>query len=162
MIKVRLQIEDGTIEDTYEKWGFIYMDADERTAPDEKKPDSTSYAEEAGEHQDSRRVADAFDYTARFLIEAPNRNLVNANSKIAAFNTAIRESKNGTDVKRAKEVTFYNDFNRVKIVGYPEQITVPTDFYRRQDGSVMDCAQFELKIRVSDPRKCEFDLATNI
>ncbi len=41
MIEAWLQIEDGPVEDSYRRWGFIYMDADERTAPDEKGVDAT-------------------------------------------------------------------------------------------------------------------------
>ena len=67
MIKVRLQIGDGAIEDTYSKWGLIYLDADERTEAPIKAREVTSYAEEAGEHVDPRSVPDAFDYTAKFL-----------------------------------------------------------------------------------------------
>ena len=159
MIKVRIQIGNGAIEDTYSKWGLIYLDADERTEAPIKAREVTSYAEEAGEHVDPRSVPDAFDYTAKFLIEAPNQNLVNANAKIAAFNKALYTQESGSDIRTYKEVTFYNDFNRGKIVGIPEPISEPTSLYRRQNGSVLDCAQVELKIRVTDPTKCDFDLS---
>lgn len=157
MITSRIQIGDGPIEDFQRKWGFIYIDADERTEAPIKKRDASSYAEEAGEHIDPRTVQDAFDYTAKFLIEAPNRNRINANSKIAAFNKALYTQSPGSDVRTYKEITFFNDFNRVKIVGIPEPITEPTEFYRRNSGDVMDCVEVELKIRVGDPSKCDFD-----
>ncbi|MCM1216507.1 MAG: hypothetical protein NC209_03845 [Alistipes sp.] len=158
MIRVRLQIGDDEILDTFEGWGFIYMDADERTEAPIKTRETTSYAEEAGEHIDPRTVQDAFDYKVKFLIECPNKNLQNANAKIAAFNKALYTSSHNNDIRTYKDVTFYNDFNRVKIVGLPEPIAQPTDFYRKQDGSVLDCAQVEFKIRVSDPTKCDFNL----
>lgn len=161
MINSRIQIEDGAIEDFYTRWGFIYMDADERTAPDEKKPDTTSYAEEAGEHQDPRRVADAFDYTAKFLIEAPNKNLQNVNSKIAAFNAAIRQTQSDTDVTIAKRITFYNDLNHVKITGYPDLIAVPTEVYNSRRYGELDFAVVELKIRASNPKQSDFNLSIN-
>lgn len=159
MIRVRLQIGDGETLDTFNGWGFIYMDADERTEAPIKKREVSSYAEESGEHTDPRTVQDAFDYTIKFLIECPNRNLENANAKIAAFNKALYSASYNSDIRTYKEVTFYNDYNRVKIVGYPEPIAQPTDFFRKQDGSALDCAQVELKIRVSDPKKCDFSLA---
>ena len=162
MINSRIQIENGAIEDFYTKWGFIYKDADERTAPDEKKPDTTSYAEEAGEHQDSRRVLDAFDYKAEFFIDAPNQNLKSVNAKIEAFNAAIRQKQTGTDIAIAKEITFYNDNNHVKIVGYPELIAVPTKaYYSPTLANYVDFAVVELKIRVTDPNKCNFDTVNN-
>ncbi len=157
MIESWIQIEDGPIENARDKWGFIYMKSDNRTAPDEKAPDSTSYAEEAGEHQDQRRVYAAFDYTVEFLIDTPNRYFTSANAKIAEFNTAVREVQNGTDITKAKQITFYNDYKRVKIVGYPELIALPTDFYRDNNGNAWDAVQIELKIHVNNPKLCDFN-----
>ncbi len=161
MIKVKVQIENGAIEDSYEKWGFIPMDADERTAPDEKEDDVTGYVEEAGEHRDGRTVYAPFDYTAKFLVEAPNKDLTNVNKKIAAFNAAIREKEQGSDVMRKKEIALYHLLNRVKIVGYPDLIAVPKKVYHSNRLGDLDFAVFELKIRASDPRKCDFELNTD-
>lgn len=156
MIRVSLQIENGAVEDTYDKWGFIYIEADHRTAAPEKGREVTSYAEEAGEHTDLRTVDDVFDYGVRFLIECPNKNKENANAKIAAFNSAIRSIDK--DIKTCKEVTFYNYYKRVMITGIPEIISEPKEFYRQYNGNVLDCVLFELKIHVSNPNKCEFNL----
>lgn len=161
MIRVKIQIEDGAIEDSYEKWGFISMDADERTAPDEKEDDVSNYAGEAGEHRDGRTVDAPFDYTAKFLVEAPNRDLTNVNTKINAFNKAIRETISDSDIKRKKEITIYHLLNRVKIVGFPDLIAVPKELYHSNQLGGFDFAVFELKIRVSDPRKCDFELNTD-
>lgn len=160
MINSRIQIEDGAIEDFYSKWGFIYLSSDNRFAPPEKKRDSSSYIEQAGTNEDSRTVDDEFDYSAKFLIEAPNKNLVNANSKIRAWNDAVRQRTAGSDIKRCKTVTFYNDFKRVKIVGIPEIIAEvdENDYYRRQNGDVMDCVVVPLTIHVSNPNLCDFDM----
>lgn len=161
MIDSRIQIEDGKIEDFYTRWGFIYMSGDCRFAPPEKKRDVSRYKEEAGEHEDPRTVDDAFDYTAKFLIEAPNRNLVNANSKIKAWNDAVRDRLEGSDIKRCKTVTFYDDYKRCKIVGIPEIIADvdEKDFYRRKNGSMMDCVIVPLTIHVSNPGLCRFDMS---
>ena len=119
MITARIQIENGQILDTCEGWGFIYKAADRRFAPPEKKRDSTSYAEKPGANEDPRTVDDVFDYKVNFLLEAPNKNLVNANAKIKAWNDAVREKIPGSDVKRCKTVTLYDDYKRCKIVGIP-------------------------------------------
>jgi len=158
MIRSLIQIEDGPVNDFYDKFGFKYMDADERTDSDEKEDAVSSYAEEAGEHRDGRTVGAPFDYIAKFLVEAPNKNLTNVNAKIAAFNAAVREKLPGSDIKRKKEITFYNLLNHVKIVGYPEVIAVPTEVYNSGRADIADFAQFELKIRVSDPSKCDFNI----
>lgn len=158
MIHSRIQIENGAIEDFYTKWGFIYMEGDHRFAAPEKPRDTTSYAEEAGEHTDPRTVDDAFDYSAKFLIDTPNSNDINANSKIRAWNEAVRERTAGSDIKRCKTVTFYDDYKRVKVVGIPEIAAEveATDYYRRKG---MDCIVFTLKIHVSEPGKCDFDMS---
>lgn len=153
-----MQIADGAIEDTFDKWGFIYMGADNRTEAPIKKRETTSYAEEAGEHTDSRTIQDAFDHKVKFLIECPNLNLKNANAKIAAFNEALYTQKKGSNIRIYKQISIYDDYKRVKIVGLPSPITEPTELYRQQNGRVMDCAQIELMIRVSDPTKCDFNL----
>ena len=161
MIRVSIQIEDGVPYDSYSKYGFIYKKSDRRFAPPEKKCDTSSYAEEAGEHIDNRTVYDAFDYSVEFIIECPNKNLVNANSKIAAFNEAIRKSKEKSDVKTIKEITLYDYYKRCKIVGYPNLISTvdESSYFRRADGSAMDCVVVNLTIRVCDPNKCDFNLS---
>lgn len=161
MIDSRIQIEDGEIKDFYTEFGFIYMKGDRRFAPPEKKRDKSSHIEEAGVHEDPRTVDDEFDYTARFLIEAPNQNLVNANSKIHAWNEAVRERIEDSDIKRCKTVTFYDDFKRCKIVGIPEIIEEADekDYYRRKNGDALDCVVVPLTIHVSEPNKCNFDMS---
>lgn len=159
MITSRIEIAgDLEVSDMYERFGFIYKDSDTIFSPPEKKRDTTSYAEEHGEHSDTKTVYDAFDYAVRFVIETPNRNLTNANSKIKAFNAAIRASILGSSMLTCKTVTFYNDYKRCKIVGIPSPIETASTFYRRSDGSAMDCVEVELKIRVTDPTLCDFDM----
>lgn len=159
MIDSRIRIADGLVKDFYSEFGFIYIDADERTEAPVKQRDATSYAEQAGENLDTRTVPDAFDYTAKFLIECPNRNFENANALIDRFNKAIYEQQPDSDIRTYKEIAFFNLHNRVLIVGCPDPIAQPTEFYRRSDGSVADCVMVELKIRVSNPLKCDFNLS---
>lgn len=159
MIKSGIQIEDGPIMDFCEAFGFIYIDADERTAADEKEDAVSNYPEQAGEHRDGRTCLASFDYTATFIIEAPNKNLTNVNARIKAFNDAIRERIAGSDIRRKREITFFNPLNRVKIVGYPELIAEPKQVYHSNRYGELDWAKVELKIRVSDPKKCDFNLS---
>lgn len=161
-IRARLQIEDGPIDDTYSKWGFIYIESDHRTAPPEKERETTSYAEQEGENVDPRTVDAPFDYAVKFLIETPNTDKDNANAKIKAFNDAIRETDAETKIKTCKTITFYNDYKRVKIVGIPEVIAEPTEFYRQLNGNVLDCVMIELKIHVSTPSLCDFSTSNKL
>lgn len=156
MIQSRLQIADGDILNLYDGYKLIHMETDTRFEAPIKKRDTTSYAEEAGEHTDPRTVQDAFDYKVTFIVEAPNKNLTNANAVIDEFNRKLY-TQDG-EIRTYKEITFYNDFKRIKIVGLPEPIHEAKSLYRRQNGEVMDCAQVEWTIRVSDPTKCDFNL----
>lgn len=163
MRTARIQIGDGQILDTYKRWGFLVLDNGEdkaRFSPPEKKRDKTSYAGEAGAHEDPRTVYDEFDYKMRFIIEAPNKDYISVNSKIRAWNEAVRERTAGSGVLRCKTVMLYDDFMRCKIVGSPELIAEADKdgFYRHVNGSVMDCAVVELIIHVSDPTLSEFDM----
>lgn len=159
MIKARIQIGDGQIYDTYEKWGFIYLSSDNRTAAPEKAMDVVNYAGANGKNVDPRVVLDAFDYKITFLIQASNNDLQNANVRIKEWNDAVRESVAGSAIKKCKTITLYNDHKRVKIVGIPDLIAKPTAFYRCK--GVDDCVKIELTIHVYNPDKCSFSMATD-
>lgn len=157
MIRVRIQIGDGAIEDTFTAHKLIYKESDNRTEAPVKKRDVSSYVEQVGENTDSRTVQDAFDYKVTFIIEGRNRNLVNVNSIVAAFNRKLYTQAEGSDIRIYKEVTFYNDFKRVKIVGVPEPIAEPKKMLRSRSG--IDYAEVELTIRVTDPGQCDWNMA---
>lgn len=163
MIRVRLQIEDGNILDTYDAYGLIYLSSDHRFAAPTKGFATSTYAEQAGENIDPRTVDDAFDYAARFLVEAPNRNLVNANAKIKTFNEYMYTQTVNTDIKTFRTFTFYNDYKRVKIVGIPQPIAEvdKDDFFRDKYGNVHDAVVVELKLRVTNPALCNFSIDTD-
>lgn len=161
MIRSLIQIENGEVRDFFKAFGFIYVDADERVAPDEKDGAVSSYIGEAGEHQDGRTVDAPFDYTAAFIIEAPNKDLTNVNIKVNDFNRAIREKVKDSDIKRKREIAFYNLLNRVKIVGLPDIVATPDKVYHSGRYGELDFAEVKLKIRVEHPEKCDFELKTD-
>lgn len=153
MITVRLKIGDGAIRDTQE-FGFVYLDSDKRVGAPSKGFESTSYPEEEGEHIIPKTVDAAFDYTVKFFIQADS--LEDANQKITAFNESLY-TKSG-DVKTYKQVTFYNDYKRHKIVGYPAEISEAENFWRDKSNQVSDVVVVEWNIRVNKPSLCDFSL----
>lgn len=155
MIRSRIQIGDGAIEDTLAAHKLIYMESDNRTEAPIKKRDVTTYAEQAGDNTDPRTVQDAFDYKVRFIIDGQNTYLASVNAIIAAFNKNLYLQETDSDIRTYKEVTFYNDFKRVKIVGLPEPIAEPKEMKRSRHG--YDFAEVEFVIHVSDPTKCDFN-----
>lgn len=164
-IRVRLQVnENGEAKDTYDAYGLIYLSSDNYLAPPTKGFETTTYAEEAGEHCDQRTVDDAFDYTATFLLECPNNDMKNVNAKIEELNNLMYTQdldSETPDIKTFNTWAFFNDYKKIKIVGRPEQISVPKSFWRDSHGILCDCVQVELKIRVTDPSKCQFNLLEN-
>lgn len=156
MITARIQIGNGAIGDTYEVHGLIYKDSDNRTEAPIKKRDTTSYPEQAGENIDPRSVQDVFDYKVEFIIDAQNKPLVNVNALIAKFNSKLYTKSADSDIRTYKEVTFYDDFKRVKIVGYAEPIAEVAELHRSKSG--YDFAVVEFTIHVSNPTKCDFNL----
>lgn len=155
MIRVRIKIGQGEIVDTYDKYGFVYMDADERTASDLQDYTKTKYVEDATEHTDNRTIETAFDYKVKFLVEAVCGNTSSVNNKIDEFNKKLFV-RTDDGVLHAQVVEFYNDYNRVKIVGYPKLISEPTEAYYTGVHGGSDWAICELTIRVTDPTLCEF------
>lgn len=149
-------LNDSPILDTFEEFGLIYIESDNRTAPPEKKRETTSYAEEEGEHTDPRTVDDVFDYKITFLLETRSSNLENANINIKKFNDAIRSVSNG--VKTCRRIALYNDYKRFKIVGIPELLSEPKEFWRDKNGKQYDCVLIELTIHVDKPSECDFSL----
>lgn len=158
MITVRLQIGSGQIKDTATEYGFIYLDSDKRTGAPSKGFESTSYPEEEGEHILPKTVDAAFDYKVKFFVQADS--LVNANAKIAAFNTALHGTPSSSGEKEYYKVTFYNDYKRHKIVGYPSEIAEATEFWRDRKNQVNDVVVVEWNIRVVKPSECDFNLSS--
>lgn len=155
MITVRIKIGDGAITDT-QAYGLVYLDSDKRVGAPSKGFEATSYPEEEGEHIIPKSVDAAFDYKVKFFIQADS--LENANEKIDAFNATLYTQESVGGVKTYKQVEFYNDYKRHKIVGYPSEIPEATDFWRDPDNQVNDVVVVEWNIRVTKPSLCDFSL----
>lgn len=158
MIKVRLQIGSGSILDTEDAYGFIYLDSDKRVGAPSKGFETTSYPEEEGDHILPKSVDAAFDYKVKFFVRASS--LENANAKIAAFNAALHDTPDTNGLKEYYQVTFYNDYKRHKIVGYPTEIAEAQEFWRDKSNQINDVVVVEWTIRVTKPSLCDFNLAS--
>lgn len=155
MITVRLKIGDGEIVDT-QTFGFIYLDSDKRVGAESKGFESTAYPEEEGEHILPKAADDAFDYKIKFFIQATS--LKDANQLITEFNESLHDTPDELGLKTYHQVTFYNDYKRHKIVGYPNEIPEATDFWRDHRNQVEDIVIIEWTIRVTKPSLCDFNL----
>lgn len=155
MIRVRLKIDGSEILDTIDGYGLVYVSSDHRFEAPLKEFEKTSYPEEEGEHILAKTVSDAFDYKVTWFVKADG-SLDNANAVIARFNSLLY-TQDG-DIKTFKQVSFYNDYKKVKIVGTPSLIQEATEFWRDANGKQHDVVQVEWVIRVSKPSLCDFNL----
>lgn len=155
MIRVRLQVGGEKILDTYDAYGLMYVSSDTLFEAPLKEMEKTTYPEQEGENLSVKTVSDAFDYKVEFFIEA-RQNINSANQVIYNFNRLLYDMDG--DVKIFKQVTFYNDYKKVKIVGIPSLIQKATEFWRDASGKQHDVVCVEWVIRVSKPSLCDFNL----
>ena len=155
MIKSRIKIENGKIYDFETMFGFVQVNSDNIFAAPVKAFEQTSYPEQAGVNILPVTVDDTFEYKVTFFINAKG-GLDNANWKIEEFNAAIAKEVDG--IKQIKQITFYNDYKKVKIVGYPTPISNATEFWRDSSGKTHDVVCVELVIKVTNPSLCNFNL----
>lgn len=156
MIRVRLQIGYGEILETADNFGLIYVSSDNIFQAPIKEFERTSYPEEEGEHIIDKSAFDAFDYKVSWFVKADG-SLGNANSVISRFNQLI-SAKVGDSLWVWREVAFYNDYKKVKIVGTPSPIKEATEFWRDANGKQHDVVKVDWVIRVSKPSLCDFNL----
>ena len=158
MIKVQLKIENEAIYDTCEKYGLVYLSADTIFSPPIKDMEKTSYPEVDGENIIPIVLYKPFDYNIEFFVQA-SQGINNANNIISNFNKKL--TKVDSFGRRIfKEVTFYNDYKKIKIVGYPSLIQEATEFWRDKSGKTHDIVCVKWTIHVVDPNKCDFNLMT--
>lgn len=153
MIRARIQIEDGELYDITDQFGFIYINGDKIFSAPIKEFEKTSYPEQAGYNIYPKTVDDGFEYKVNLFIKADT--ISRANNKILSFNNRLF-SKSG-DIKTFKQITFYDDYKNVKIVGYPKPISEATDFYRDRNNSQFDIVCCDFIIEVNNPNLCDFD-----
>lgn len=158
MITVRLKIGDGSAVDT-QQYGLVYISSDHILGPTLKDLEVTTYPEEEGEHILNKAVLAPFDYKVKFYVRAEG-STENANQKISAFNALLYTQASGSDTMVLNRVSFYNDYKKVLIVGYPKLISEATDFWRDSTGKTHDIVLVEWTIRVDKPSECDFNLSS--
>lgn len=157
MIKVRLKIGDGEILETSSAYNLVFISSDNRFSAPIKEREKSSYSEQEGENLSRKSVDDAFDYKTTWFIKA-NGSLDNANAIIAQFNEMLYTQMTDSDVKIFKQVEFYNDYKKVKIVGIPSPIIEANEFWRDASGVQHDVVAVDWVIRVDKPSLCDFNL----
>lgn len=149
MIRVGFSFDGGaSVHDTYDRYRWIYVDSDDAFGAPLKENDKVEY-ENGGLAYTKKYYEKEFDYKINFVARGVNRTEDDAaNAYLGVF---MNDIHTGEDMN---EVTFYNPYKGVKIVGIYKDIE-EKDFYRRE--GFEDCVRIELTLRVLDPRKCDFD-----
>ncbi|WAX17102.1 hypothetical protein PF672P1_00044 [Parabacteroides phage PF672P1] len=146
--KVRIQI-DGTIYDMQEDFGFHLMDSPNILVAPIRKYETEKYPERNGVVIYPYTTYEAFDYEMKFL-HFGDENTTNA--AIVDFYSMLFTSTSNYDLKRAKEITVFNDYKNAKIVGYIQDFNGDEDLYEHG----RDIFIFDLTLYVPDPSKCVF------
>ena len=154
MLRVRIRIGTGEIVDSFNGYGFVYLDSDKRVGPGQKEFESTQYPEEEGEHINPKTVDAPFDYKVKFFVQADS--VDDANDKIATFNALLHSTPTASGQKEYYQVTLFNDYKRQKIVGYPHEIEEASEFWRDPKNQLTDVIVIEWTIRVNKPSLCEW------
>lgn len=161
MLTARIKIGSASPVDITEAFSLVYLDSDKRVGAPSKAYEVTVYPEEEGEYILPKASDDAFDYKVKFFVRAEDGDLNTINHKISAFNAALHDPlAEGETLKTYKQVTFYNDHKRHKIVGYPLPIAEASEFWRDPTNQVNDVAVIEWTIRVNKPSLCDFNSAS--
>ncbi len=173
MKTVRVQFDSGDINETLATYGLMYFTSDNRYAAPIKDFEKTSYPEQSGENLYPVTTDDAFDYEIEFFVGAES-GIDNANYTITAFNALMYTEESleidtgeeedipaymPTLTKQFKQITLYNDVKGVKIVGYPSPLETANDYWYDSKGAESDKVTVTLKIRVSDPSLCDFNIS---
>lgn len=153
MIRTRIQIEGGSIYDITDKFGLVYINGDKIFAAPIKKFEESAYPEQSGKNIYPKTTDDAFEYKVVFFVKTDS--ITRANKKISRFNSSLYTQEG--DVKTFKQVTFYDDYKGVKIVGYPKPMADATEFWRDKNGNIADIVCCEWVICVNNPRLCDFN-----
>ena len=153
MIKTRIQIEDGDIYDITDKFGLVYLSGDKVFAAPIKEFEESAYPEQSGKNIYPRTTDEAFEYKVTFFVKTDS--LTRANKKIYRFNSSLYTQTG--DVKTFKQVTFYDDYKGVKVVGYPQPIREATEFWRDKSGKLSDIVCCEWVLQVNNPSLCDFN-----
>lgn len=162
MIRVGIQIGNGEIEDSYDKYGLIYVSSDNRFAAPTKGMLMESIAEMAGAVTDGKTTDDVFEYKTTFLLKCQNNDHEDANQYIKALNELMYDREPDSDIKIFKEWTIHNPYKKCRITGIPKPIEEPTFFLRDYKGNIHDAVEINLILNVMNPNKCDFSTFSSL
>lgn len=147
--KVRIKIGDGAIQDAQATWRFHLMNSPDMIVAPQRDYEVENYPEVDGSLIYPYTSKEPFDYKLTFCFFG---DIDTTNNVIADFYDSLFETESGTDRKKAKELTIYNDYKNVIIVGYAKNIETNDYMVEARNGVVL----FDLTIYVAEPKKCNF------
>ena len=151
--QIRLQIEgDPVIYNTQEKWDLHLGKSTDIFYPPMKDFESEEYPELHGEILYPYTTFKSFDYVVSFIYVG---SLLEANAKIKElFDSLYVPVLGREDLLRAKQVTVFNDYKGVKIVGYPTSSKFSEYIWQEETGVI----RFDFSLKVAKPQLCDFNM----
>ena len=146
--RIYIQIESGPVVDAESELGFHLVESDDIVIPPIKDYEMQKYPESAAAEIYPYTTLDPFDYTCTILSIGE---LDAVNASVCAFYDSLFEIQPGSDLRKAKPVTIYNEWKGIKVSGYAK--TSPAkgnhpNIVAYEQGAYL----FEFVIFVSDPR----------
>lgn len=143
--RLGLQIENGAIIDM-ERMGFFLMKSPDLLVPKQRNYETESYPEIDGQKIYPKTTYEQFDYKVKMLFMGD----------LDTMNEAIRDlwklfftTTSGTSIRTAKEITIYNYYKDIAIVGYADEMPGSDTFIEVEKGVWI----FDLNIKVMEPAR---------
>lgn len=147
--QIRIKIGSDAIKNMETDLKFYLMESTDILTPPQREYETEVFPESSGVSIYPVTSDEQFDYNIKLCYFGSEDS---ANLAISAFNTSLF-TKIG-DLKTAKELTIYNDFKRVMVVGYVKSIkTDTTNSIKSRDVVI-----FDFLVQVTNPNKCNFNL----
>lgn len=146
--KIRIQIEAGTIQEAISTWGFHLMESDDTVVAPIKDYEIETYPETAHVEINPYTTLKPFDYTCTLLCFGA---LTQINTIVKNFFDSLFVI-DGTDLRKAKEITIYNDYKGVKVSGYVKSLE-GQDYMPKLIEYEKGAYLFDFVIFVSNPKK---------
>lgn len=148
--ELRLQIEDGDIVNL-ESMGFHLMESTNVVVPPQRDYETEDFPENDGVKVYKRVAYKSFDYTVKLLYMG---DLDGLNEAIRAFwNSMFSGAGFGDDTRVPYNITLYNDYKAVAMVGIAKSISDMEQIIEVRKG----CYILEFTMLVPEPKKCIWD-----
>ena len=146
--KIRIKIGTGEIQDAITTWGLYLIDSDDTIIAPVREYESIEYPEEAAAEIYPYTTLKPFDYKCTLLCLG---DLTTVNATVRTFYDSLFAITSGVDLRKAEQITLYNDLKGVRVTGYAKT-NDPKDYYPQLIEHEKGAFIFEFVLYVADPK----------